>query len=283
MENNPSSSNIEKLQRDCYNEWMRLQSKGMTELKQALSNGEKDEEEIREMIRTVIGEFKDYAVKRSEHCRRYSSNSFAPKWNTCLENALLWMGGCRPSSFIRLVYALCGSQTELRYANFLNGNTDDLSMAQGETRGGIDGRGGGEPMSELTAEQLFKINELHLKTVDQENKLTKQSASLQEDTADVPLAVTAFYKEVIGECDVDVERALDKHEEVMGGLLAEADKLRLSTLTKIVDILTPVQAADFLLAGKKLHLSMHEWGRLRERRRLEACGGGSSGGEAAGE
>lgn len=92
----------------------------MTDLKRALTNGEKNEGELRELIRTVIEDFEDYAGKRSEHSRRFSSNYFAPTWNTCLENALLWMGGCRPSSFIRLVYAMCGSQTELRLANFLH-------------------------------------------------------------------------------------------------------------------------------------------------------------------
>ncbi|VVB12561.1 unnamed protein product [Arabis nemorensis] len=283
MENPSSSSTIEKLQQDCYNEWMSLQAKRMTELKQALSNDEKEDDKLRDLIRTVIGEFKDYAAKRCEHSRRYSSNYFAPTWNTCLENSLLWIGGCRPSSFIRLVYAMCGSQTELRLNTFLRtNNIDDLStVLHGETRGGIDG--GGESMSDLTAEQLYKINELHLKTVEEENKLTIRSASLQEDTADMPIAVTAFYKEVIGEADVAVERALDKHEKDMAGLLAEADKLRLTTLTTIVDILTPVQAADFLLAGKKLHMSIHAWGRLREQSRLEASGGGNSGGEVAGE
>lgn len=55
-------------------------------------------------------------------------------------------------------------------------------MALGETPGRIDGAG--ESMSDLTAEQLFKINELHMKTVQEENMLTKQSATLQEDTAD---------------------------------------------------------------------------------------------------
>lgn len=155
-------------------------------------------------------------------------------------------------------------------------------MALGETHGGM----GGDSMSDLTAEQLFKINELHLKTVDAENKLSKQSASLQEDTADMPIAIAAFYKEEIGETDVVVEHALDKHEEDMAGLLAGADKLRMTTLTKIVEILTAVQAADFLVAGKKLHLAMHEWGRCRERRRLEPSGGGGGGdsrGEVAGE
>ncbi|CAD5328361.1 Transcription factor TGA like domain [Arabidopsis thaliana x Arabidopsis arenosa] len=275
MEN--PSSNIEKLQQDCYNEWMSLQAKRMTELKEAISTGEKDDNKLLDLIRTAIRDFGDYARKRSEHSRRFSSNYFAPTWNTCLENALLWMGGCRPSSFIRLVYAMCGSQTEHRLTNFFNNTNhdiDSLSMALGETRGGI---GGGESMSDLTAEQLFKINELHLKTVEAENKLTKVSASLQEDTADTPIAVAAFYKEVIGQADVVVERALDKHEEDMGGLLVEADKLRMTTLTKIVDILTAVQAADFLLAGKKLHLAMHEWGKSREHRRLEASGGDSGG------
>ncbi|XP_010449483.1 PREDICTED: uncharacterized protein LOC104731709 isoform X1 [Camelina sativa] len=279
MEN--PSSNIEKVQEDCYNEWMSLQARRMTELKQALSNGEKDDAKLRDLARTAIRDFEDYARKRSKHSRRYSSNYYAPTWNTCLENALLWIGGCRPSSFIRLIYAMCGSQTEHRFSSFLcNNNIDDLSMALGETHGEI---GGEDSMSDLTAEQLFKINELHLKTVQAENKLSKQSASLQEDTADIPMAMAAFYKEEIGETDVVVERALDKHEEDMAGLLVEADKLRLTTMTKIVEILTAVQAVDFLLAGKKLHLAMHEWGRCREHRRVEAYDGGDSGGEVAGE
>ncbi|KAF8097445.1 hypothetical protein N665_0289s0032 [Sinapis alba] len=276
---NPSSPNIEKVQQHCYDEWMSLQAKHMTDLKGALNNEEKNDGELRELIRTVIGDFKDYARKRSEHSRRSSSNYFAPTWNTCLENALLWMGGCRPSSFIRLVYAMCGSQTELRLTNFLSNDNIGGCTALDDTLDMIEG--GGESMSDLTAEQLFKINELHMKTVAEENKLTKQSSTLQENMADMPIAVVAFYKEGIGEVNVEVERALDKHEEDMARILAEADKLRLTTLTKIIEILTVVQAADFLLAGKKLHLSMHEWGRLREHRRFEACGG-DYGGEFSG-
>lgn len=116
---NPSSSNIAKFQQDCYDEWMSVQAKRMTDLKRALTNGGKNDDELRELIRTVIEDFKDYARKRSEYSRLFCSNYFAPTWNTGLENALLWMGGCRPSSFIRLVYAMCGSQTELRLTNFL--------------------------------------------------------------------------------------------------------------------------------------------------------------------
>ncbi|KAF2581865.1 hypothetical protein F2Q68_00006183 [Brassica cretica] len=53
----------------------------------------------------------------------------------------------------------------------------------------------------------------------------------------------------------------------MGVLMAEADKVRLETLRRIVEVLTPVQAAEFLLSGKRLHMSLREWGRAREERR----------------
>ncbi|KAG2249305.1 hypothetical protein Bca52824_088933 [Brassica carinata] len=133
-----------------------------------------------------------------------------------------------------------------RQSRTVIGGTDQPS----ETRTGRKYRnrtdGAGESMSDLTAEQLFKINELHMKTVQEENMLTKQSATLQEDTADMPIAVAAFHKERIGEADVEVELALDKYEDEMARMLAEADKLR-----------------------------------LRERCRLEACGD-DSGGEFSG-
>ncbi|VVB12558.1 unnamed protein product [Arabis nemorensis] len=48
--------------------------------------------------------------------------------------------------------------------------------------------------------------------------------------------------------------------------MAEADNLRVETLQKIVEVVTPVQAAEFLLAGKRLPVSLHEWGRVREER-----------------
>lgn len=99
--------------------------------------------------------------------------------------------------------------------------------------------------------------------------MTKKVSSLQEDAADIPIATVAYSEEHIGEPNMAVDQALDKQEEAMATLLAEADKLRVDTLAKIVEILTPIQAADFLLAGKKLHLSMHEWGTVRDRHRRE--------------
>lgn len=61
----------------------------------------------------------------------------------------------------------------------------------------------------------------------------------------------------------EVDRALDKQATEMVGILEAADGLRLSTLKELVGILTPKQAVDFLAAGKKLHLCVHEWGKKR--------------------
>ncbi|XP_010494735.1 PREDICTED: transcription factor TGAL6-like [Camelina sativa] len=261
-----SSKNIEQAQERCYLEWMSLQSQRIPDLKQLLaqrqSDSDKDhDKKLRELTEMIIGDFKDYAGKRSNlaHRHRCSSNYYAPSWNTPLENALIWMGGCRPSSFFRLVYALCGSQTEIRVTQFLP-NIDGYDSSGG---------GGGASLSDLSAEQLAKINVLHVKIIDEEEKMTKKISSLQEDAADIPIATVAYEMEHVGEHNMVVDQALDKQEEAMARLLTEADTLRVDTLAKIVEILSPLQAADFLLAGKKLHLSMHEWGTMRDRRRRD--------------
>ena len=108
-----------------------------------------------------------------------------------------------------------------------------------------------------------------MKIIDEEEKMTKKVSSLQEDAADIPISTVAYAEEHVGEPNLAVDQALDKQEEAMATLLAEADNLRVYTLSKIIEVLAPMQAADFLLAGIKLHLSMHSWGALRDRRRRE--------------
>lgn len=137
MENNASSAkNIEQVQESCYQQWMGLQSQRIPELKQTLaqrkshSDAENDIK-LRELEQEIIGGFKDYARKRADLSHRCSSNYYAPSWNTPLENALIWMGGCRPSSFFRLVYALCGSQTEIRVTQFLRNIDGYTSSGRG--------------------------------------------------------------------------------------------------------------------------------------------------------
>ncbi|KAF9587710.1 hypothetical protein IFM89_004687 [Coptis chinensis] len=73
-----------------------------------------------------------------------------------------------------------------------------------------------------------------------------------------------LYSNHSNESDGDVDCALDTSALVLASILEEADKLRLKTLREIINILTPLQATDFLMATMKLHLSVHEWGKRRD-------------------
>lgn len=262
MATSSSSYGIEQLRKGCYYEWMSLQAKHIVDLKEALiSHRSSDDHKLGELVGKIVNDFQTYTEKRSELSRRSCSSYFAPSWNSSLENGLLWMGGCRPSSFVRVIYALCGSQAETQLSQYLLKIDENVEVDHGDT------------MSDLTATQLEKINELHMKVIEDEDKVTKKSANLQENVADMPIAIAAYAMDSV-DGDVVVEDDLDKHEEGMAVLMAEADKLRFETLKKIVEVITPVQAAEFLLAGKRLHVSLHEWGRVREEERRFGCARG---------
>ncbi|XP_021813637.1 LOW QUALITY PROTEIN: protein DOG1-like 1 [Prunus avium] len=89
-------------------------------------------------------------------------------------------------------------------------------------------------------------------------------AALRKDIADQPIANIAKGFSQFGEMNREVEEALDEHGQAMVRILEEADQLRLSTVRELVDILTVLQAVDFLVASKKLHLCMHKWGKNRD-------------------
>lgn len=88
---------------------------------------------------------------------------------------------------------------------------------------------------------------------------------MQEEIADKPLAMIANSAGRVGEWSEGVEPARRAHSVLLAGIMADADRLRLSTFKELMSILTPLQAVDLLIATKKLHLSMHEWGKTRDR------------------
>ena len=62
--------------------------------------------------------------------------------------------------------------------------------------------------------------------------------------------------------DHEVERALSAHRDVLGGIVVEADELRVKVLKELIRILTPLQGIHLLVASNRLHLSIHEWGKM---------------------
>ncbi|PSS29053.1 Protein DELAY OF GERMINATION like [Actinidia chinensis var. chinensis] len=244
-----ASTAEDQAQQNCfYQEWMNLQEEDLQELLQAQNPKHPNNichDSLSQLAKKNIQHFQDYVARRAQLARADVLAFFAPTWCTSLENSLLWIAGCRPSIFIRLIYALCGAEFESRLSEFL--------------RGVKTGR-----LSELSADQLRQVDELHGKTIMEEEKLTSRLASLQEEVADQPLAVMAKEASGIGESSQGSDQALDCHAQAMASVLEEADQLRLSTLKEVMGILTPLQGVEFLGMSRKLHLCIHEWGKRRD-------------------
>lgn len=119
-----SSSNRRK-EENLYKSWMNNQHEEIEELQNAIVRARKNElndVEMNELLGKMLNNFQGYVNGRSRLARVDVSPFFAPTWCTPLENSVLWIGGCRPSSFIRLIYALCGIEIESRIAEYLQVN-----------------------------------------------------------------------------------------------------------------------------------------------------------------
>ncbi|KAL0394248.1 UNVERIFIED_CONTAM: protein DELAY OF GERMINATION 1 [Sesamum latifolium] len=240
----------DKSQEQClYKEWMRLQEQELSELLHHslnLNNStDTNDAEMTELLEKIIQHFQDYCDNRRRLAHRHVSAFFSPSWCTSLENSMAWIAGCRPSSFFNLVYALCGSNIDSRLSHFLqDGNSD---------------------FPKLSASQLSAIDKLQRRTTIEEEILTAQMASMQQDMTDVPLALIARELSPRHELNLDVQKGLGKFEQAMLSAMDDADKLRLNTVKELFKILKPGQALEYIIAAKKLRLCIQSWGIERDR------------------
>ncbi|KAI4304418.1 hypothetical protein MLD38_039932 [Melastoma candidum] len=237
----------------CFREWTALQQDDLAELLDslALDNDNHPQSLHERLIEKNIRHFREYMENRLRLAKDDVSAFFAPAWCASLENSMMWIAGCRPSLFIRLVYVLCGSEVNENLSAFLEG---------GEGIGVLGN------LADLSSRQLSGINQLQANTIKEEEKLSNKLASLQEEMADHPIATIARRTTQIADSNGEVEHALDKHEKLMLRIMEVADKLRMDTLKEMIEILTPAQAVEFIAAGKKLHLCVHEWAKRRDHR-----------------
>ncbi|KAI3702778.1 hypothetical protein L6452_28530 [Arctium lappa] len=234
--------------RCCYHNWVGQQQLDLDELLQTLTHYPTDLDYLKLITNKSINHFENYSNARAQLAKHDGPSFLAPTWGSTFENSFLWIGGCRPSLIIRLVYALCGSQLNDHFEEFLEG------IRHGN-------------LGEISSSQLKRIDDLQAKTMKEEDKLSSRIASLQEMIADEPLVLLSNKDREVGETSGDmVDKAMDSHALDMYNVLIEADKLRLSTLKGMIDILTPLQAVELLVAAKKLHLSLHEWSKRRDLR-----------------
>ncbi|XP_058100836.1 protein DOG1-like 3 [Magnolia sinica] len=231
---------------ECYNTWVHQQELDLENLLHALHHHSHDKDKLSSVVTTTIHHYQDYYNVRSHLARLDAPSFFYPTWCTSFENSFLWIAECRPSMTIRLVYSLSGLELEAHLDDYL----------QGARRGDL---------ADLSPLQLSLINDLHRRTIREEDKLSSRMASLQDGLADQPLLLIAAAAASQHASADDVERAMEAHSVALACILEDADKLRINTLKEMVKILTPLQAVDLLVAAKQLHFSVHEWGKRRDR------------------
>ncbi|OVA07935.1 Transcription factor TGA like domain [Macleaya cordata] len=179
----------------------------------------------------------------------------SPSWRSSLEEAFLWIGGWRPSMAFHLLYSKSGLQLEARLDDIIHGlSTGDLA--------------------DLSASQLVSVDELQRRTIKEEKEITEKMAEHQETVADSSMVeLSNVVSELMrngadltqnGEVVERVESTLAPKEDGLERIMERADDLRLRTLKGVIDILTPIQAVDFLIAAAELHLRLHDWGKQRD-------------------
>ncbi|KAK4368390.1 hypothetical protein RND71_012182 [Anisodus tanguticus] len=199
-----------------YESWMNNQQEELKELQNAVAlarKNERNDAELNELLGKMVNNFQGYVNGRSRLARVDVSPFFAPTWCTPLENSVLWIGGCRPSSFIRLIYALCGIEIEFHLKEYLQG---------------IKIRDFGQ----LCGKQIIMIDKLQRQIIGEERKLSSRLASLQEDVVDQPIAKAAKNCDTQEEAD---ELRMNTLKEILGILtpiqgveyLAAAKRIRL--------------------------------------------------------
>lgn len=143
----------------CFRNWIDQQKQDLNELLAAFPTNPTDDQ-LKLLIKKGIKHFEEYTEKRAVMAQHDASSFISPLWCTSFENACLWIGGCRPSIAIRLVYSVCGSELEAQLEEFL----------QGIRKGNL---------AEIDAHQLDMINALQCNTIKEEREMSSRMASLQ--------------------------------------------------------------------------------------------------------
>ncbi|KAJ4811623.1 Delay of germination 1 [Rhynchospora pubera] len=264
----------------CYENWLEGQKSDLADLLHVSATPGASQMQLRAIIDQCMRNYESYTEQRRTLAPKDGSTFFCPPWCTSFQNSVLWMGGCRPSLMIRLLYSLTGVEIEAHLEEFLEDCWTPINVG----------------MMALSASQLKQVNDLHQRTLRAEDRMTSRLATLDEDVGDNPLlrvvrerqqtetARNSFISvaasssssctQHLGDVnagfaagwDGDAAAALQTYADGLAKLVEEADALRMSTARALImEILNPRQAVELLIAAKQLHLSLHTWGLQRDR------------------
>ncbi|KAJ4780873.1 Delay of germination 1 [Rhynchospora pubera] len=266
----------------CYESWLEGQKSDLADLLRISGTPGASQMQLRLITDQCLQNYASYMEQRRSLAREDGPTYFCPPWCTSFENSVLWMGGCRPSLIIRLLYSLTGYEMEAHLDEYLQGLRTATNVG----------------LMALSARQLQQVHDLHQRTLRAEDRLTSRLATLHEDVADKPLlpivkerqrtdaASTSSAAVAVAASSAasslqnfgdghsgfaaggngDAAAALQTYADGQSNLVEQADALRMSTVRALAtEILNPSQAVEMLIAAKQLHLSVHTWSLERDR------------------
>lgn len=158
----------------CFRNWIAQQHQDLEELVSGLStDSAPDNEKLELLVEKSIQHFEEYSERRALMVQHDAPSFLSPSWCSPFENALLWIGGCRPSLFFRLVYSVGGSELNDHLSGFLLPERKDN-------------------LADISGRQLQLINTLHCKTIREEDKMTSRMATLQVDITSLICFLSPF-------------------------------------------------------------------------------------------
>ncbi|OMO92487.1 hypothetical protein COLO4_17538 [Corchorus olitorius] len=187
---------------------------------------------LNHLVNKLLSHYSEYYRVKAAAVERDVLDIFAAPWASSLEKSLHWIAGWRPTTVFHLVYTESSILFESHIVDILRGvRTGDLG--------------------DLSPSQFRRVSELQCETVKEENAITDELSEWQHSVSDL-----------MGAC-TDVDQMIGR----LARVVQKADDLRLKTLKRMADLLTPQQAVEFFIAAAELQFGIREWGKNQDRQR----------------
>ncbi|XP_065880382.1 protein ZW2-like [Euphorbia lathyris] len=222
---------------ETFSNWLNRQKTLLQQLLHAISpeNPYNTAQQHSNLIDLVLSHYTLYYQEKGIAAREDPFLFLNPPWLTSFERTLLWLGDFKPSIIFRLVNS---------------------------------------SVTDLTAEQSERIEQLKAVTRREERQLTERMAGIQESLASAPIYSLARRSHRLIDGEISwMEEAVEALKAAMLAILENADVLRRSTAANVVEILSPIQAIRFLAAGVNFQLEIRRWGQQRDWERASTSNG----------
>ncbi|XP_043700292.1 protein DOG1-like 4 [Telopea speciosissima] len=198
-------------------------------------SSKEDQLHLRQLVERVMNHYEDYYRVKAHAATLDAFSMFSAPWVTSLEHSLQWIAGWRPTVVFHLIYTESSSRFQAELIDILRGHrTGDLG--------------------DLSPGQLGGVSNLQCETVNEENEITRELSDWQDGVCDI----------MSSSMGSDVDGKMPRLVKV----LEKADNLRLKTMRRVVDLLTPQQAVEFLTVTAEMEFGIRRWGLEKDRMRV---------------